>query len=201
LINSTEVLSKCFHSASFLGIIGIARTKEVDEMKKKIYWLIPFLILGLFLTGCSRNKVYGTVVISSEKYNQVQTDKKYVNQLLKSLEKFDSEKPGTAQNIYSAVNKLNKEASKNMTKQDKKKLRELLITNDKSIKNIIKNAYQNHYGFDDDLSGSISTEFYKVIHLIINPITKQSANRKKVYNQFIKDTKAQQKLNNVGTTQ
>lgn len=170
-------------------------------MKKKIYWLIPFLILGLFLTGCSRNKVYGTVVISSEKYNQVQTDKKYVNQLLKSLEKFDSEKPGTAQNIYSAVNKLNKEASKNMTKQDKKKLRELLITNDKSIKNIIKNAYQNHYGFDDDLSGSISTEFYEVIHLIINPITKQSANRKKVYNQFIKDTKAQQKLNNVGTTQ
>ncbi|MBU7555971.1 hypothetical protein NVV76_01570 [Pediococcus ethanolidurans] len=170
-------------------------------MKKKVYWLIPFLILGLFLTGCSRNKVYGTVVVSSNNYNQIQTNKKYVNQLLKALEKFDSEKPKTAENIYSAVDKLDKEASKNMNSQNKKALRDVLIDNNKSIKNIIKNAYQNHYGFDDDLSGSISTEFYKAIHLTVKPITKQTANRKKIYNEFIKETKAQQKLNNVGNTQ
>ncbi|WP_412988189.1 hypothetical protein ACLJJ6_05560 [Pediococcus siamensis] len=170
-------------------------------MKKKIYWLIPFLILGLFLTGCNRNKVYGTVVISSEKYNQVQTDKQAINRLLNALEKFDSEKPKTAPKIYSAINNLNTQASKKMSKADRRELKNLLIDNDRSIKKIIKNAYENHYGFDDNLSGSISTEFYKVVHLIVKPITKQAANRKKVYQQIIKDTKAQQKLNNVGTTQ
>ncbi|KRN67708.1 hypothetical protein IV80_GL000251 [Pediococcus cellicola] len=175
--------------------------KEVDEMKKKIYWLIPFLIFGLFLTGCSRNKVYGTVVISSDKYDQVQNDKKSINRLLKALERFDSEKPKTASRIYSAIDQLNEQGRKKMNKTDRKQLQGLLIDNKNSIKHIIMNAYQHHYGFDDDLSGSVSTPFFKVVRLLVNPITKQEANRKKVYNQLIKDTNAQQKLNNVGTTQ
>lgn len=175
--------------------------KEVDDMKKKIYWLFPFLIIGLLLTGCNRNKVYGTVVISSEKYSQVQTDKKYLNQLLGALEKFDSEKPKTADKIYTSVDELNKQASKGMSKQDKQQLKGVLISNDKSIKRQVKKAYEKYYGFDDDLSGTIGIEFHKAVNLMAKPITKQKANREKVYNQLIKDTKAQQKLNNVGANQ
>jgi len=175
--------------------------KEVDDMKKKIYWLLPFLIIGLLLTGCNRNKVYGTVVVSSAKYTQVQTDKKYLNHLLQALEKFDSEKPKTANKIYSAIDELNKNASKNMSKQDKGQLKAVLISNKKSIKHIVKNAYENHYGFDDDLSGTISTEFHKSVKLMVKPITKQASNRQKIYDQLIKDTNAQKKLNNVGTNQ
>ncbi|AEV95346.1 hypothetical protein [Pediococcus claussenii] len=163
-------------------------------MKKIVALAAPLLVLILFLAGCVHNKVYATVVITPQKYDQIMNDKRMINATIKDLNKFNPEKPSTKSDIIDAVKEMENKGSKNLSKTDKVKFRALLSDNKKGINGMVSHSYEHRLGFDDDVTGRIRHNMLSAIRLMSKSITSNKSDQDKIYKQFIDDTGAETKL-------
>lgn len=172
--------------------------EKVSQMKKIVSIVLSMMVVGIFLSACVHNKVYGTVVVSPEKYEQITSDKKLIKKTIKELQKFNSENPETEKAVIRSLNDLTKKGKQNMSDADAKQYSKLLGEEASGVKGIVKNAYVHQRGFDDDLSGRIRSNMLKAIKLMTHSITKNQKDRDKIYKQMLQDTKADQNLYQIG---
>ncbi|TLQ04646.1 hypothetical protein FEZ51_04565 [Pediococcus stilesii] len=167
-------------------------------MKKIVSIVLSMMLLVVVLSACVHNKVYGTVVVSPEKYEQISSDKVLIKDTIKELKKFNSENPETEKAVIKSVNKMIDKGSKNMLSKDSKQFKQLLGNDASGVKGIVKNAYEHQRGFDDDLSGRIRDNMLSAIRLMTRSITKNENDQTKIYKQILKDTEADQNLYQIG---
>jgi rubrerythrin len=167
-------------------------------MKKLISVLLSLMVVTLFMSACTHNKVYGTVVVSPEKYKQISSDKKLIKKTISGLEKFNSENPETEKSVIRSLNALITKGQKKMNSADRAEFKALLGNNKNGVKGIVKKAYKHQRGFDDDLSSRIRSNMLKSIKLMTHGITKNENERKKIYKQVLKDTKSDKNLYKIG---
>ncbi|MCM6793115.1 hypothetical protein [Pediococcus pentosaceus] len=167
-------------------------------MKKIISVLLSLMVATLFMSACTHNKVYGTVVVSPKKYKQISADKKLIEKTISGLEKFNSENPETEKSVMRSLDALIKKGQRKMSDRDREKFEALLGDHKNGVKGIVKKAYTHQRGFDDDLSGRIRSNMLKSIKLMTHGITKNENDRKKIYKQVLEDTKADKNLYKIG---
>lgn len=167
-------------------------------MKKIISVLLSLMVVTLFMSACTHNKVYGTVVVSPEKCKQISADKKLIEKTISGLEKFNSENPETEKSVMRSLDALIKKGQRKMNDSDRVKFEALLGDHKNGVKGIVKKAYTHQRGFDDDLSGRIRSNMLKSIKLMTHGITKNENDRKKIYKQVLEDTKADKNLYKIG---
>ena len=134
-------------------------------MKKFFAILLSLIMVTVVLGACTHNKVYGTVVVTPEKYKQISADKTMIEDSIKGLEKFNSENPESEQKVIKTLNTLIKKGQRHLNKQDRAQFKQLLGDTPTGVKGIVKNAYDHQRGFDDDLSERIRNNMLKAIKL------------------------------------
>ena len=163
-------------------------------MKKFFAILLSLIMVTVVLGACTHNKVYGTVVVTPEKYKQISADKTMIEDSIKGLEKFNSENPESEQKVIKTLNTLIKKGQRHLNKQDRAQFKQLLGDTPTGVKGIVKNAYDHQRGFDDDLSERIRNNMLKAIKLLPHGVTKHQDEQK----QILKDTQADRKLYRIG---
>jgi hypothetical protein len=163
-------------------------------MKKIFSILLSLTLLTMILSACGHNRVYGTVVVTPEKYQQIKSDKALIEKSINGLKKFNSENPETEKAVIKSLNAVIKKGQAHMTNADQKQFKELLGEKRNGVKGMVKNAYDHQRGFDDDLSGRIRSNMLDAIKLMTHGITKNKTEQAKVYKQILKDTKADDEL-------
>ena len=88
-------------------------------MKKFFAILLSLIMVTVVLGACTHNKVYGTVVVTPEKYKQISADKTMIEDSIKGLEKFNSENPESEQKVIKTLNTLIKKGQRHLNKQDR----------------------------------------------------------------------------------
>lgn len=167
-------------------------------MKKFFAILLSLIMVTVVLGACTHNKVYGTVVVTPEKYKQISADKAMIEDSIKGLKKFNSENPESEQKVIRTLNTLIEKGQRHLNKQDRAQFKRLLGSDPTGVKGIVKNAYDHQRGFDDDLSGRIRSNMLKAIKLLPHGVTKHPDEQDKIYKQMLKDTQADRKLYQIG---
>ena len=151
-------------------------------MKKFFAILLSLIMVTVVLGACTHNKVYGTVVVTPEKYKQISADKTMIEDSIKGLEKFNSENPESEQKVIKTLNTLIKKGQRHLNKQDRAQFKQLLGDTPTGV----------------DLSERIRNNMLKAIKLLPHGVTKHQDEQNKIYKQMLKDTQADRKLYRIG---
>lgn len=164
---------------------------------KKLGLLICTFILGITLAACGQ-KQYAGVQLDGDKYAQLMQSKKNIDNLLNALKAFNYREDSTADDIYSAADKVMNENTKGLSAKDKEKLDMQVDNAQHGIKGIVQDAVKNKYAIDGSVASQFHDNFDVIVEGSAKAVTYSNIQKQKVISELDKQLKVESRLNHLG---
>jgi hypothetical protein len=167
---------------------------------RKALLALGVLVIGLFvaLVTFQSQPEYAEVSMAKKDYEQLQTSKANLDDLLNHLATFDHERPKALQLIKEDAKKIVDQNGQNLSDDDQKALNDALYHKSRGIVSIAQEAYDRHYNFDGSIASGFHDPMMDLIKLSVNGVNQSSAQRAKIEAQLQEDLDIEQKLYRIG---